>query len=1505
MNMTMKRIASSGLLSLLWTLSGRAQDYSIPVQSLTQLHSYIESAWTNSYLPKIMPPDVGPQQIDLGAIQFTDSFDTNLLSAMTRVTNAGICQFQMTAVETNSPTHQRLWLNATGGLIATWNIAYSREDWIAQTYGEMPSYYEAGSTEAVAWAAARAPERISAKLFLLSTNDYPVYLAALTNSVGGAADTNGQVISLLTLYSNDVAFVGISPGNPAKLFLHTPTNTVQIGVFGSTDLLGASWSQLTTLPRTTDPILWHYHGFNDFRIFALGDMRDSDGDGIADVVEELITKTDPARADSDGDGLSDGAEWRQYATNPLAYSTSGSGLPDGWLVSNGLNPLNANVANQDPDYDTLSNAEEQQAGTDPLAFDNVVNVNPSDIAIQYRSQTIYHEKRGFLSFTERITPADVPSIYQHYTSAGGYERNVDDCENCDCLAWPTYENDTSLHADTMTGLCGLPGDQLWWQDSSDTDHVSSEMICTNNGQFHFVWDGQFYYERDGETWSFEWPLDYRTGLSPNTATLTATYRDMVPNASYETCRTGVVVETLSYPFTTAILTDLAWQRYDALPALSNAVAWGKSVLHTQSEIATNSASPSAHHSVAASEMNISLTRNAYRFFVPTEAGLVYRMYWVELAVDTNGHTSLETSRSIAFRGTGGTATVENADFVLSAPEDRGSRVIQLVNVDATRDWFFFDGETESQDMTRGLVQMISRPGEAPTGQESVWIDWYTVPDLTNCQVRVKKLAPPRAAITCRLLDEFTGEVLLDTNQSERVWSLADAPWGLIPDSSAGGICDVELSLEQGGSVLARDRTRIHFIPATPASGPVIYVDPSATHHEAPFNALGNRAANTLDVAIQYANGTTNANVLIIGQSDPALWPIESYSPQITRAMTIAGVAGRWANTNTFDYSGLPNIRSFAYGPLVWAANMTNSADQFGVRVGGLQFERGLALSGGAGSFSNVSVAIELGFSTIISNRANDFGGGLYFDRCPNVSVHDCVFADNLASHDAGNSVVYDKGMGGAIALITSSVTVADCSFENNKAMVTSAGQLPPLGSAGGGGDIYSKKSALWVLNTTLKRSVAGKEPIAGALNADQFTGDGGSILIHGTSANSFLYIRDSSFDDTVAYGNGGSISISYDSSPQERAFFVPELGLGWPPVADRPTSLGGGCVGTISGTTFLNSNGGWQGGSISANGRSVSLVVSNCTFDSCAAGTTHTRDGKAAAIAVGGGLQCDDDPENTVTVVDCDIFNGTASGNGGGLYVTVRGKLALAKQVLIDSCAAQDGAGDSMREGMGGGIHVSAGGHLRLETNCILMMSQNNAATSGGGLSVKSGNAYLAGTVVIQTNTANGTASGGYGNGGGIFITTSFHDDVPPFGAGWGAASIWGHGLAVATNATLTISHNTAKRWGGGVYVGLSDPWYGIANTTASKVTLTGISILQNVAEMEADASSLFPAQVAFERVQSDLLTPPFWSAVGSLQDSTIEGNPITDIGIYMRDSITVNTNGCSFTYLASEVISE
>lgn len=69
-------------------------------------------------------------------------------------------------------------------------------------------------------------------------------------------------------------------------------------------------------------------------------------------------------ADWDGDGLTN-AEEQNHGTNMNNADSDGDGLPDGWEVSNGLSPTNGGDANGDPDGDGLTNSQEYARGTNP------------------------------------------------------------------------------------------------------------------------------------------------------------------------------------------------------------------------------------------------------------------------------------------------------------------------------------------------------------------------------------------------------------------------------------------------------------------------------------------------------------------------------------------------------------------------------------------------------------------------------------------------------------------------------------------------------------------------------------------------------------------------------------------------------------------------------------------------------------------------------------------------------------------------------------------------------------------------------------------------------------------------------------------------------------------------------------------------------------------------------------------------------------------------------------
>ena len=87
-----------------------------------------------------------------------------------------------------------------------------------------------------------------------------------------------------------------------------------------------------------------------FRIAALPEFPDSDGDGIEDPYEtntgEFVSKentgTNPNNPDSDGDGLTDGIEINLYGTNPNQMDSDLDGFNDKSEITAGKDPLDIN-----------------------------------------------------------------------------------------------------------------------------------------------------------------------------------------------------------------------------------------------------------------------------------------------------------------------------------------------------------------------------------------------------------------------------------------------------------------------------------------------------------------------------------------------------------------------------------------------------------------------------------------------------------------------------------------------------------------------------------------------------------------------------------------------------------------------------------------------------------------------------------------------------------------------------------------------------------------------------------------------------------------------------------------------------------------------------------------------------------------------------------------------------------------------------------------------------------
>lgn len=99
---------------------------------------------------------------------------------------------------------------------------------------------------------------------------------------------------------------------------------------------------------------------------------DSDLDGLTDLEETTIYKTDMHRKDTDTDGLADGLELDEYFTNPKISDTDGDGFLDGIEALHNSDPTDSDSIPdaKDLDQDGLSNdLEREKYHTDPQRRD--------------------------------------------------------------------------------------------------------------------------------------------------------------------------------------------------------------------------------------------------------------------------------------------------------------------------------------------------------------------------------------------------------------------------------------------------------------------------------------------------------------------------------------------------------------------------------------------------------------------------------------------------------------------------------------------------------------------------------------------------------------------------------------------------------------------------------------------------------------------------------------------------------------------------------------------------------------------------------------------------------------------------------------------------------------------------------------------------------------------------------------------------------------------------------
>jgi T5SS/PEP-CTERM-associated repeat protein len=109
-------------------------------------------------------------------------------------------------------------------------------------------------------------------------------------------------------------------------------------------------------------------------------------------------------------------------------SAVGDGIPNGWKQQYGLDPLDPNVANEDPDGDGLSNLQEFLAGSNPVADIKAITQEGNDIRVTWQAaatktnalQATAGDDSGNYSnnFTDIFTATNTDGSVTNYLDAG-------------------------------------------------------------------------------------------------------------------------------------------------------------------------------------------------------------------------------------------------------------------------------------------------------------------------------------------------------------------------------------------------------------------------------------------------------------------------------------------------------------------------------------------------------------------------------------------------------------------------------------------------------------------------------------------------------------------------------------------------------------------------------------------------------------------------------------------------------------------------------------------------------------------------------------------------------------------------------------------------------------------------------------------------------------------------------------------------------------------------------
>jgi hypothetical protein len=485
-----------------------------------------------------------------------------------------------------------------------------------------------------------------------------------------------------------------------------------------------------------------------------------------------------------------------------------------------------------------------------------------------------------------------------------------------------------------------------------------------------------------------------------------------------------------------------------------------------------------------------------------------------------------------------------------------------------------------------------------------------------------------------------------------------------------------------------------------------------------------------------------------------------------------------------------------------------------------------------------------------------------------------IDASTVSGNSASNSIGGVGNYSGTLTIRNGSVIGGATAAEGNTA--AGAGGIANLdGTAtidastvsgnratnGDGGGIYNNRFSLATVLTIQNGSVIGGNTAAGG-GGGIFHAGGAALTIDASTISGNIADADGS-----SAGNGGAIYIQVTSSATIQNGSV----IGGDTVAEANSAFDGGGIfsgdnntvtinaSTVSGNT---ATGGGGGGILNIGGSTLTLDAS-------------TISGNSAGTA-GGGLW----NNATMTLQNATVVGGltpnTSGDDGGGIYNI--GTLNIDASTVSNNTAASDG----------GGIDDD-GGTVTIQNNSLIA---DNTATLGDGGGLDNGGTLTVDNSVFAGNSA-GDDGGGIYNGNTATIQNGSiigGDTAGEANSAEDGGAIYNPGNALTINAS-TISGNTATGGGGGIF-----------NDTAL-LRIDSSSISDNTAAVGGAVQFSASGAVNEASVNSSCITGNSATAVNndSANSQDVTGNwwgapnGPSGAGTGSGDSVTANINFSGF----------